>query len=178
MANPRRSGSTWTTSAYMSVTSHHHKHVFAAWQHDRSTGLDSIMLAPTRDLVAALNRRARTHRLAASPRHRRRGGAGRQEPRQCRRPDHHPKQRPPTAPDSDRMGQNGDRWTVRAISGNGDLESNTCATGTGYGCRPPTFKPPPSLATQRRCTEPRDSRSTPCTASRPVKSLGSSSTPC
>ena len=38
--------------------------VFAAWQHDRSTGLDSIMLAPTRDLVAQLNQRARSHRLA------------------------------------------------------------------------------------------------------------------
>ena len=59
--------------------------VFAAWQHDRSTGLDSIMLAPTRDLVAELNRRARTHRLADTrARHRRRGGAGRWEPRQCR----------------------------------------------------------------------------------------------
>ena len=40
------------------------EHVFAAWQGDRSTGLDSIMLAPTRELVATLNRRARTHRLA------------------------------------------------------------------------------------------------------------------
>jgi conjugative relaxase-like TrwC/TraI family protein len=32
--------------------------VFTAWQHDRSQGLDSIMLAPTRELVAELNRRA------------------------------------------------------------------------------------------------------------------------
>ena len=38
--------------------------VFTAWQHDRSEGLDSLMLAPTRELVAALNQRARTHRLA------------------------------------------------------------------------------------------------------------------
>jgi hypothetical protein len=37
--------------------------VFAAWQHDRSDGLDSLMLAPTRELVAQLNQRARTHRL-------------------------------------------------------------------------------------------------------------------
>ncbi len=41
--------------------------VFTAWQHDRSQGLDSIMLAPTRDLVAELNRKARSHRLADTP---------------------------------------------------------------------------------------------------------------
>jgi conjugative relaxase-like TrwC/TraI family protein len=38
--------------------------VFNAWQNDRSHGLDSIMLAPTRELVRALNQRARNHRLA------------------------------------------------------------------------------------------------------------------
>jgi DNA primase catalytic core len=37
--------------------------VFAAWQADRATGLDSIMLAPTRDLVSELNQQARSHRL-------------------------------------------------------------------------------------------------------------------
>ncbi|MEP6650550.1 MAG: MobF family relaxase, partial [Lapillicoccus sp.] len=37
--------------------------VFEAWQADRATGLDAIMLAPTRDLVSDLNRRARAHRL-------------------------------------------------------------------------------------------------------------------
>jgi hypothetical protein len=36
---------------------------FAAWAADRAAGLDAIMLAPTRDLVAELNRRARSHRL-------------------------------------------------------------------------------------------------------------------
>jgi conjugative relaxase-like TrwC/TraI family protein len=36
---------------------------FAAWVQDRSAGLDAIMLAPTRELVAELNRRARDHRL-------------------------------------------------------------------------------------------------------------------
>jgi DNA primase catalytic core len=38
--------------------------VFAAWQADRAAGLDSIMLAPTRDLVSELNQQARSHRLA------------------------------------------------------------------------------------------------------------------
>ena len=36
---------------------------FNAWALDRSAGLDAIMLAPTRQLVAELNRRARDHRL-------------------------------------------------------------------------------------------------------------------
>jgi conjugative relaxase-like TrwC/TraI family protein len=35
---------------------------FVAWVQDRSAGLDAIMLAPTRELVAELNRRARDHR--------------------------------------------------------------------------------------------------------------------
>ena len=38
--------------------------VFNAWQVDRSHGVDAIMLAPTRELVRALNQRARNHRLA------------------------------------------------------------------------------------------------------------------
>jgi hypothetical protein len=36
---------------------------FTAWVSDRAAGLDAIMLAPTRELVAELNRRARAHRL-------------------------------------------------------------------------------------------------------------------
>ena len=39
---------------------------FAAWVQDRSAGLDAIMLAPTRELVAELNRRAREQRLGQS----------------------------------------------------------------------------------------------------------------
>jgi conjugative relaxase-like TrwC/TraI family protein len=36
---------------------------FTAWVSDRAAGLDAIMLAPTRELVGQLNRRARAHRL-------------------------------------------------------------------------------------------------------------------
>jgi conjugative relaxase-like TrwC/TraI family protein len=36
---------------------------FTAWVSDRAAGLDTIMIAATRDLVAGLNRRARAHRL-------------------------------------------------------------------------------------------------------------------
>ncbi len=38
--------------------------VFNDWLHDQEHGRDALMLAPTRDLVADLNQRARTHRLA------------------------------------------------------------------------------------------------------------------
>jgi hypothetical protein len=41
--------------------------VFSAWISDRSAGLDAIMLAPTRELVAELNRRARDQRLDGAP---------------------------------------------------------------------------------------------------------------
>jgi DNA primase catalytic core len=37
--------------------------LFASWTADRAGGLDSIMLAPTRELVADLNQKARTQRL-------------------------------------------------------------------------------------------------------------------
>ena len=40
---------------------------FSAWISDRAVGLDAIMLAPTRELVAELNRRARDHRLDGAP---------------------------------------------------------------------------------------------------------------
>jgi len=54
---------------------HHRVHVgdpgtvidgaYRAWATDRAAGLDAVMLAPTRDTVAALNARARADRLAA-----------------------------------------------------------------------------------------------------------------
>ncbi len=40
--------------------------LFDAWSADRDHGLDSIMLAPTRERVAELNQRARTQRLASA----------------------------------------------------------------------------------------------------------------
>ncbi len=40
---------------------------FNAWVSDRAAGLDAIMVAPTRNLVAELNRRARAHRLNHTP---------------------------------------------------------------------------------------------------------------
>jgi DNA primase catalytic core len=97
--------------------------VFAAWQHDRGEGLDSIMLAPTRELVAQLNQRARTHRLTyarldnnaeAALADGNRASIGdliitRSNDRQLRL----------TATD---WVKNGDRWTVLAITDSGDLD--------------------------------------------------------
>jgi DNA primase catalytic core len=40
--------------------------VFTSWRADRGHGKDAIMLAPTRDLVADLNQRARAHRIAGT----------------------------------------------------------------------------------------------------------------
>ena len=77
---------------------------FTAWVSDRAAGLDAIMLAPTRDLVAELNRRARAHRLD-DVRSGIGGAVGRRQPGQRRRCDHHPQQRPPTPPHRHRLGQ-------------------------------------------------------------------------
>src|SRR5215213_8261112 len=77
---------------------------FTAWVSDQASGLDAIMLAPTRELVADLNRRARDHRLGNVPAGREVHLAGR-EPGQCRRCDHHPQQRPPTTTHRHRLGQ-------------------------------------------------------------------------
>jgi hypothetical protein len=93
---------------------------FNVWVSDRAAGLDAIMLAPTRDLVADLNRRARAHRLnhsPAAPEVRLADGnqasAGdviitRSNDRRLRL----------TATD---WVKNGDRWTITGIGQNGDL---------------------------------------------------------
>ena len=100
--------------------------VFAAWQADRAAGLDSIMLAPTRDLVSELNQQARAHRLdgidpadvaAAGPVRRLADGneasigeliITRENDRRLRT----------SATD---WVKNGDRWTVLEIHDGGDL---------------------------------------------------------
>jgi conjugative relaxase-like TrwC/TraI family protein len=93
---------------------------FTAWAADRAAGLDAIMLAPTRDLVAELNRRARTHRLNGDVPNAvvrladgNQGSAGdviitRSNDRRLRL----------TATD---WVKNGDRWTITRIGKKGDL---------------------------------------------------------
>ena len=84
--------------------------VFSAWQTDRSSGLDAIMLAPTRELVSQLNQRARAHRLATEPDATEpeacsAGDAGRRQPGQRRRTGHHPNQQPNPPLDRHRLGE-------------------------------------------------------------------------
>jgi hypothetical protein len=93
---------------------------FTAWVQDRSAGLDAIMVAPTRNLVADLNRRARDHRLGNVPVGREvrladgnRASVGdviitRANDRRLRL----------TATD---WVKNGDRWTITHVSKHGDL---------------------------------------------------------
>ena len=93
---------------------------FNAWAADRAAGLDAIMLAPTRDLVAKLNRRARDHRLNGEVPDAvvrladgNQAGAGdviitRSNDRRLRL----------AATD---WVKNGDRWTITGVGQNGDL---------------------------------------------------------
>ena len=93
---------------------------FTCWAADRAAGLDAIMLAPTRDLVADLNRRARHHRLNGEVPDAvvrladgNQASAGdliitRSNDRRLRL----------TATD---WVKNGDRWTITGIGRNGDL---------------------------------------------------------
>jgi len=99
------------------------EHIFAAWQHDRSKELDSIMLAPTRELVAQLNLKS-----PRPPTRRQKSNADAEvslaDGNQacvdeliitCR----NDRQLRLTATD---WVQNGDRWIVQAISDGGDLD--------------------------------------------------------
>jgi AAA domain len=94
---------------------------FNAWVSDRAAGLDTIMLAPTRQLVAELNRRARDHRVDHTP-----------TSSEVRLADGNPasvgdviitrandRRLRLTATD---WVKNGDRWTIIGIGRNGDLK--------------------------------------------------------
>ena len=99
-------------------------HAYQAWSTDRAAGLDSVMLAPTRDLVSTLNRRARADRLAALD-----GKPGREvrladgnlaspgDPIITRRND---RELVITATD---WVKNGDRWTITKVQRDGALRA-------------------------------------------------------
>ncbi|RHW28463.1 transfer protein Tra [Nocardioides immobilis] len=125
--------------------------VFDAWQADRATGLDSIMLAPTRDLVSELNQRARAHRLdGAAPttigpaRRLADGNEASTDDLIITRVNNRKLKVSPTD-----WVKNGDRWTVVAVHPKGDLtvqhtqhgrkirlpsEYVSDATELGYAC--------------------------------------------
>lgn len=94
--------------------------VFDSWKADRAEGGDAIMLAPTRDLVAQLNEKARAHRLD-----------GRRPGREMRLADGNLASAGDTiiTRSNDRRlrvsrtdwVKNGDRWTVLKVAANGRL---------------------------------------------------------
>jgi hypothetical protein len=100
--------------------------VLAAWQTDRSSGLDAIMLAPTRELVSQLNQRARAHRLTTQEEETRReaspvamladGNPASVGEQVITRANNRTLLL--TATD---WVKNGDRWTVLKVTGRGDL---------------------------------------------------------
>jgi hypothetical protein len=157
---------------------HHHRRrvQFSAWAADRAAGLDAIMLAPTRDLVPDLNRRASTHRLNRSP-----------AAQEVRLADGNPasiadviitrtndRQLRLTATD---WVKNGDRWTITHIGRHGVLTVRhnrsrltvrlpadyvQTSTGLGYATTIHSAKASPL---------------TPCTDSQPGRNPASSCTP-
>src|SRR5215217_427126 len=93
---------------------------FHAWVSDRAAGLDAIMIAPTRNIVTDLNRRARAHRLTgdvpdAAVRLADRNQASAGDVIITRRNDRRLRL---TATD---WVKNGDRWTITYIGKQGDL---------------------------------------------------------
>jgi conjugative relaxase-like TrwC/TraI family protein len=96
------------------------KDAFAAWVSDRAAGLDAIMLAPTRKLIAELNRQARDHLLSSHP-----------PAREVRLADGNQASVGDviiTRTNDRRLRlaandwvKNGDRWTITGVGGRGDL---------------------------------------------------------
>jgi conjugative relaxase-like TrwC/TraI family protein len=93
---------------------------FAAWISDRAGGLDAIMLAPTRELVAELNRRARDHRCDGAPAGRevRLGDGNRASVGDMIITRSNDRRLRLTATD---WVKNGDRWTITRIGRRGEL---------------------------------------------------------
>ncbi len=106
-------------------------HAFTAWRTDTDQGLDSIMLAPTRQLVAELNQRARQHRLDQQP--------DTPRGRECVLADGCTASAGDTVitRSNDRRlrisrtdwVKNGDRWTIQQVTRQGDLQVPHAGTG-------------------------------------------------
>jgi DNA primase catalytic core len=99
---------------------------YAAWAADRAAGLDSLLLAPTRDLVTQLNHRARADRLASENDF----GEPRDEAALCDGTSASVGDTIVTRRNERRLAltatdwvKNGDRWTVTAVSPDGSLHA-------------------------------------------------------
>jgi ATP-dependent exoDNAse (exonuclease V) alpha subunit len=133
---------------------------FNAWVSDRAAGLDTIMIAPTRDLVAERNRRARAHRLDQSPAASEvsladgnRASVG--DVIITRSNDHRLR-----LPATDWV-KSGDRWTITRIGRRGDLSVRTLAAIAPSDSPPTTSVPRPVSATPPPSTPPKASQAEP-----------------
>ena len=136
---------------------------FNAWVSDRAAGLDAIMIAPTRNLVAELNQRARSHRL-----------------------DHSPAGSEVSLADSNRASvgnviitrandrrlrlsatdwvKNGDRWTITHLGKHGDLTARHNRSHRTIRIPTEYVHTSTALPTRPPSTPPKASPPTPCTA--------------
>ena len=134
------------------------------------------MLAPTRELVRALNQRAQDHRLASAARAEVELADGNQasvgdliitrsNDRRLRR----------AATD---WVKNGDRWTILNLTRTGGLRVRHVRNGRIVTLPAGYVSTAAELGYPRLCTPRKVSPPTPCTASSPVWSPGSSCTRC
>ncbi|MBE1875046.1 relaxase domain-containing protein [Myceligenerans sp. TRM 65318] len=105
--------------------------VYAAWANDRAAGLDALMLAPTRDLVAELNQRAQADRLTELDDRAVGRGTALSDGHTAYVGEviltrHNDRRLRITGTD---WVKNGDRWTVTKVRRNGALTARHHATG-------------------------------------------------
>jgi conjugative relaxase-like TrwC/TraI family protein len=136
---------------------------FTAWVLDRSVGLDAIMVAPTRELVADLNRRARDHRLDHSPASSevRLGDGNQASVGDVIIP-------PAITAGSDSLRPTGSRTAIDGLSPVSaravTSQFGTTAAAAPFGCRSTMCAPRPVSGTPPLFTVRRASPPTPCTA--------------
>jgi conjugative relaxase-like TrwC/TraI family protein len=99
--------------------------VFSAWISDRAVGLDAFMLAPTRELVAELNRRARDHCRDGAPAGQevRLGDGNRASVGDMIITRANDRRLRLSATD---WVKNGDRWTITRVDRSGDITVRHC----------------------------------------------------
>ena len=155
--------------------------VFTAWCTDRATGTDAIMLAPTRELVAELNQRARAHRLDTT-------GDPNQQTLTVTLADGNLASVGDTVitRTNDRTlriaatdwVKNGDRWQITALAPGGSVTVQHARNRRSVDpAQRPTCTPPSSSGTPPPSTPPKASPPTPATPCSPAPSPASWPTP-
>ena len=136
---------------------------FNAWMSDRAVGLDAIMLAPTRELVAELNRRARDHRRDGAPvgPEVRLADGNRASVGDVIITRHNDRRLRLTATD---WVKNGDRWTIMRVGKQGDLTVQHTRSHLAVRLPADYVQPRPVLATPPPSMLPKVSPPTRCMA--------------